>query len=442
VARSIDINELIDEHEQRSDYRRANGAPLVSDPSDPTKQLRYRRPSGYAKILDDESALTEWRIFKAMKGVASSTALAAKINVVKDEDKTGKRSLRDEAMDKGTANEAADTGTALHAMTARVEDDLDEFDVPEQYRDDLGAYCKLLDDLGLVSDMVEVPMVNDAYRAAGTADRIYRLTKPLMVPDGSVLPPGTLVLGDLKTGQKLDFSLPGYCVQMALYADGTLYDVVTERRMPTPPIDKSWTLLIHLPVGQGRCTAWWLSVELGLRGALLAFDVNEWRNAWKAGRDGHDCFPVEVAKVSQAEYYDGECTCPEDGIAASCALHGSDTGVAQAARMPPVPLQEMVDWCQQRIAVIRDNPHARSALLRKWPNKIPTPKQGLAKPDDIVAVLNVLDSIEAEFSIPFGMDPRRQDGLRRDEIRTDNWRQLEMADVGTISVNNQGASNQ
>jgi len=54
----------------------------------------------------------------------------------------------------------------------------------------------------------------------------------------------------------------------------------------------------------------------------------------------------------------------------------------------------------------------------------------------------VLDSIEAEFSIPFGMDPRRQDGLRRDEIRTDNWRQLEMADVGTISVNNQGASNQ
>ncbi len=402
MARSIDIEELTDEHEQRNDYRRANGAPLVSDPSDPTKQLRYRRPSGYAKLLDDESALTEWRIFRAMKGVASSTALAAKVNVVKDEDKSGKRALRDEAMDKGTANEAADTGTALHAMTARVEDEHDDFEPPEQYQLDLTAYVRLLDQLGLVSDMVEVPMVNDAYRAAGTADRIYRLTKPLLVPDGSVLPEGTLILGDLKTGQKLTFSLPGYCVQMALYADGTLYDVRSERRLPTPPINKSWTILIHLPVGGNRATAWWLSVELGLRGALLAYDVNEWRNAWKAGRDGHDCFPVEVAKVTNT---------PDP--------------------MPPVPLQEMVDWCQQRISVIKDNGQARSALLRKWPNKVPTPKQGLSKADDIVTVLNLLDSIEAEFSIPFGIDPRAasQNGLRKTEIRTDNWYQLEFADA-------------
>jgi hypothetical protein len=318
-------------------------------------------------------------------------------------------------MDKGTANEAADTGTALHAMTARVEDEGDDFEAPEQYEADLSAYVQLLDQLGLVSDMVEVPMVNDAYRAAGTADRIYRLTKPLLVPDGSVLPPGTLILGDLKTGQKLTFSLPGYCVQMALYADGTLYDVLTERRLPTPPIDKSWTILIHLPVGAGRATAWWLSVELGLRGALLAYDVNEWRNAWKAGRDGHDCFPVEVAKV----------TTPVD-------------------EMPPIPLQEMVDWCQQRISVIRDNPHARSTLLRKWPNKIPTPKQGLSQPDDIVAVLNLLDSIEAEFSIPFGVDPRAAafNGMRKVDIVEHNWEQLRMVDVGTISVNTKEHSNQ
>jgi len=412
MGRTIDISELEDSNEARHDYRRANGAPLVSDPQDPTKTLRYRRPSGYAKILDDESALTEWRIFKAMTGVARSTALAAKVSVVKDEDRDGKRQLRDEAMDKGTANEAADTGTALHAMTARVEDETDtDFDPPEQYREDLAAYIRLRDDLGLVSDMVEVPMVNDAYRAAGTADRIYRLTKPLMCPDGSVLDPGTLVLGDLKTGQKLDFSLPGYCVQMALYADGTLYDVVNDRRLPTPPIDRCWTLLVHLPVGKGRCTAWWLNVGLGLQGALLAFDVNEWRNAWKAGRDGHDCFPVEVAKVTET-----------------------------TDAMPPVPLQSMVDWCQQRITVIRDNPQARSTLLRKWPNKIPTPKQGLSEPADIVTVLNLLDSIEAEYSIPFGMDPRegRQRGVPKAEVRHDNWRQLELPDSDPIQVN-QGA---
>ena len=409
---SIDVAELLDEHEARRDYRRANGAPLVSDPHDPTKTLRYRRPSGYAKSLDDKEALTDWRIFRAMTGVARSTALAAKVNVVKDEDREGKLQLRNEAMDKGSANEAADTGTALHAMTARVEDETDtDFDPPEQYREDLDAYVRLLNSLGLVSDMVEVPMVNDAYRAAGTADRIYRLTKPLMCPDGSVLEPGTLVIGDLKTGQKLDFSLPGYCVQMALYADGTLYDVVTDRRLPTPPVDRNWTLLVHLPVGKGRATAWWLSVSLGLQGALLAYDVNEWRNAWKAGRDGHDCFPVEVAKVSET-----------------------------IDEMPPVPLQSMVDWCQQRITVIRDNPQARSTLLRKWPNSVPTPKQGLSKPDDIVTVLNLLDSIEAEYSIPFGMDPREghQRGVPKAEVRHDNWRQLELPESEPIQVN-QGA---
>ena len=408
MTKTIDLAELEDEHEAQRDYRRANGAPLVSDPNDPTKTLRYRRPSGYAKNLDDKEALTDWRIFKAMVGVARSTALAAKINAVKDDDKSGKRQLRDEAMDKGTANEAADTGTALHAMTARVEDEADTtFDPPEQYRADLGAYVQMLEDLGLVSDMVEVPMVNDAYRAAGTADRIYRLTKPLLVPDGSVLEPGTLILADLKTGQKLDFSLPGYCVQMALYADGTLYDVVVERRLPTPPINKEWTLLVHLPVGSGRCTAWWLSVGLGLQGALLAFDVNEWRNAWKAGRDGHDVYPVEVAKVTP--------------------------GVDE---MPPVPLQSMVDWCQQRITVIRDNPQARSSLLRKWPNKIPTPKQGLSKPDDIVVVLNLLDAIEAEHSIPFGVDPREaaKRGLRKAEVRTDNWQQLELPPTDALQI--------
>lgn len=109
--------------------------------------------------------------------------------------------------------------------------------------------------------------------------------------------------------------------------------------------------------------------------------------------------------------------------------------------MPPVPLQEMVDWCQQRITVIRDNPHARSALLRKWPNKIPTPKQGLAKPDDIVQVLNLLDSIEAEFSISFHPDPRTQPGGRKGEKREVDWQQLELPPTDPIHTNTKEHSN-
>ena len=126
------------------------------------------------------------------------------------------------------------------------------WDPPEQFVADLDAYPDALATYGLVSEMVEVHMVNDDFRAAGTADRIYRLTKRLQAPDGSWLEPGELVVGDLKTGKKLDFGMPNYAVQLAIYAQGVLYDIVTERRLPTPPINNSWTLLVHLPVGHGQ----------------------------------------------------------------------------------------------------------------------------------------------------------------------------------------------
>ena len=388
MAVSVDVAELDDEHEQRNDFRRSNGAPLVSDPNDPTKTLRYRRPSSYGKPLDDESALTDWRIFKAMEGVARSPALQAKINATKAEDRNAKKVLREEAMDKGSANEAADMGTALHAMTARIEDQADTgFDPPEQYADDLRAYTDFLEEYGLVSEMVEVHMVNDAYRAAGTADRIFKLTKALILPDGRTMLPGTLVLADLKTGAKLDFSLPGFCVQTAIYADGTLYDIVTDRRLPTPPIDREWTMLVHLPVGKATCTPLWMSVELGLRGALLSFDVKEWQNAWKAGRDGHDSFPVVVAEGFTDDADDDQ--------------EANDLHVA------------VLDFIRLRIGVIRVNEGARSMLTRLWPAGVPTPKQGLSDDEHIEQVLALLDEVEKEFSLPFQKDPRIIQGQRK-----------------------------
>src|SRR5580765_8037475 len=278
---SIDVELLDDEHEQRNDFRRANGAPLVSDPADPSKTLRYSRPSSYAKCLDDEEALVNWRIWKAMEGVARSRALQTQVVATKDDDRPEKKALRDKALDKGSANERADEGTGLHALTARAEDASDvDFDPPEQFDTDLDAYRDALATYGLVSEMVEVHMVNDEFRAAGTADRIFRLTRRLKTPTGTFIEAGTLVIGDLKTGKKLDFGLPNYSAQLALYATGVLYDIVTERRLPTPPIDPDWALLVHLPVGTGRCDVLWCSIEMGTYGAWLAKEVREWRKKW------------------------------------------------------------------------------------------------------------------------------------------------------------------
>lgn len=404
----IDVDDLSDPNEERKDYRRANGAPLVSDPENPDKTLRYSRPSSYGKNLDDENALVNWRIWKAMEGVAASKSLAAQVAATPDEDKVAKKELREKALDKGTANEAADMGTALHAMTARIENLQDMWEAPEQYQADLNAYMQALDEFGLVSEMVEVHMVNDAFRAAGTADRIYRLTKPLVAPDGTIIEAGELVLGDLKTGKSLDFSAPGYCIQTAIYATGELYDIHLEKRLPTPPINLNWALLVHLPVGKAKCEMVWCSIELGIHGAELSRQIKEWQAKWKGGRDGHDVTPVEVYEPLEAPV----------------TQRLEEGGIPNTVEVD-VPLEEVVAYCHARVTTIAGYEKAKESLILWWPEGLPTPKSGkLTNPDDIVKVLNLLDKVEKDYSIPFmHTDPRRTTG-HKDQVDRSNERGL------------------
>ena len=402
MTTTLDVSELDDEHERRRDFRRANGAPLVSDPNNPDKSLRYSRCSSYAKLLDDEEALTNWRIWKAMEGVARSKALATQIVGTRDDDKEQKKELRERALDKGAANEKADQGTGLHAILARIEDPSDDFEVPPEYEADVSSYLRCMRTYGLESALIECHMVNDEFRAAGTADRIYRLTVPLLTPAGSYLEPGTLVVGDLKTGQKLDFSLPGYAVQMALYATGVLYDIHAERRLITPTIDPNWTLLVHTPAGRSICRLLWCSIEVGNYGAFIAHEVKEWRRRWKSGVDGYDELPV-----------------PEPTVPGPSADVGPET---VEATPPPDIMPDLIIWCQERLIQVGLNDHARKWLLAMWPTDLPKPSQ-ITEPSDVVRLLDLLDSIEAEFTLPLvGIDPRSvyQTGKHRSEINRSN----------------------
>jgi len=398
MSDAIEIERIEEEYVHR-DFPRANGAPLVTDPEDPTRRLRYSRPSGYGKILDDEQALVWWRIWKAMEGVARSPALSAQILATKDEDRETKKALREQALDKGTANESADLGTALHAMTARMEDQNDPWAAPEQYREDLEAYLATIRRYGLVSEMIEVPMVADDFRAAGTTDRIYRLTRPLVTPDGLTLPIGELIIGDIKTGGKLDFSAPGYCVQMALYAEGRLYDLLTERRLPTPPINRHWTILVHLPVGKGLCNLHWCSVDVGLQGAMYAQFVKEWQRQWKNGT-------FDTPRITEPQTIE--------------ALIESELGAVPVDEpFTPEPLDDLVSFVAERVAQCGRHPGAREELMRRWPVGVPTPRQGLSDPGDLERVMHVLDAVEAAHSLSFVHDPRVEAhrGLHRTSVK-------------------------
>ena len=227
--------EIDDLDQPKNDFRRANGAPMVVIDG---KNKRLSRPSSWGKILDDGNALVDWKINRAIEGVAKDPALQARIVAAKPDDRDAFKKLREVAINTGRGEQAADIGTALHAMSERWEDPDDDFVPPEEFAKSLRVYTDTLSDWGLVSELIEYRVVSRKWGAAGTADRLYRLTRDLVAPSGEILPAGTLVVGDLKTGARLDYSLPGYCVQMAIYADGELYDVVEDEFLPTPEINR------------------------------------------------------------------------------------------------------------------------------------------------------------------------------------------------------------
>ncbi len=400
---SIDPNDLGGEVQQ--DFRRANGAPMVSDPDNPDKNQRYSRPSGWGKQLDDENALVNWKIRTAMRGVANSEALQAKVLAAKDGDKKAMKEYQEEAIQSGRGNEASDTGTALHAMSVRVEDPDDDFEVPRKYKKSLEAYLYGLNEWKLVSERFEYHLVCDEYRAAGTADRLYRTTKPMVVPTGEILPAGTLFVGDLKTGKTLDFSLPGYCVQMAIYAQGQFYDVESNKRMPTPDINQDWGILVHMPAQQpGFCEFLFVDLATGNHGAWLVQEVKNWRKRKDFAGELKlapiaEAFPdseVLVAPIDNLD--DGPQRIPDD-------KERSDDDAW---------ITEMSSFVKARMKAVGTNPEAKKSMLLAWPEGLPTPKQGIERPEQMTTILRLLDDVEAKHEMTFPVDdPRSTPGAHQ-----------------------------
>lgn len=388
------------EDKRRKDFRRANGAPMFVDAEG--KNRRASRPSGWGKELDDENALVNWKINRAVEGVAKNPDLAARAIALKEDDREGWGELREQAINAGRGQQAADIGTAIHAMSERWEDPDDDFDPGDPYTAHLEAYSKELDRLGLVSDLFEYQVVNTEYMAAGTADRLYRLTRQLIVPTGEILPAGTLVVGDLKTGKKLTYSKPAYAVQLFIYASGERYDVETDQFIETPPINQDWAILIHQPSDEPICEALWVDLRVGKLGAELVRGVRNWRKDWRSGT--HDMPGIPDPHV------DVEAVAAELGG----EIISKDEGDAEWVEL-------MHPWVQERLNSMKDHDQAVLYLRTRWPDGVPTPKQGITEVAHMTQVLDLLDKTEAEYGLSFV--PGRPDnpkGVHRDSVNHTN----------------------
>lgn len=388
---SISLDDLSDSDQQPKDFRRANGAPMVKRLDGSGKWDRYSRPSSMGGELDDESRLVNWKIDRAMDGTASTPSIAAAV-VAKLGQKDDRKELREKAIQAGRGEEAADLGTALHAITERWESE-GPYPVPPPYDADVAAYLATLDELGLVSEYIEVKICSDPWRAAGTADRLYRATKPIYVgPQTPPIEPGQLVLADLKTGKSLDYSFRAFSVQLAIYSDGCFYNVETDERTQFPmEMRTDVALLVHLPAGQGQCELHWVDLEVGREGAEIVKQVRAWR------KRTDQVFPFVQAPPTDAEILEEAA--------------GPDVASAHPGTWPTDDetwVDAMIPYCQRRINDLgRFSNEARNFLLRRWPEGVRPFAVARPAPLDVTQVLELLDYIEGLYSVPWPVDDPR-----------------------------------
>jgi hypothetical protein len=252
-----------------TDFQRDRwGRPLVADPVT-GKMVPYGRPSSFGKCIDDTYNLELWAKRKVAQGIMLdrsiyATAVSLPIDDTSKDNKSAWNTVCEKALTAAKTHAAADTGTALHLMTERI-DRGETLDLPEVFAADVDAYRAALAAAGLsvVPGQVEIHVVCDALELAGTFDRI--------VTDGT-----RYFIADLKTGTSVDYP-HGYAVQLAIYSRAQGYDIAENKRYDLPPVDQATGIIIHLPAGRGECFVRPIDLEAGWEAAQLAARVKKWQ---------------------------------------------------------------------------------------------------------------------------------------------------------------------
>ena len=409
----MSINDPSLEPPERPDFRRrGKGVPVVWNEENGRFEP-YRRASSAGKILDDETGLTDWKICTGIYGAAQRPDLMAILSTL--DLKAHRNQIRDIAEDclvAGKGTERRNTGTAIHAMLDHV--DLDhEWTPAPQFRDAVDSYIRALEIYGLVPVDVEVKCVNDLHRIAGTMDRRYRTTRNLVAPDGSIIPIGSIVAADTKTGQSLEYAAGSYSTQLAAYADSVRYDVVTNERYPfDPPTYSDWAIIVHVDANDARTDLYYVDLEAGRHGLQLSSHVRDWRSrtdlilpAREPLRTVASTTDEERAVASHPS--NGSPLAPTAPVAApvgppatTAPLLGADasTGDLDAVRA----------WLRGRIATVRGaGLEPTGWLQRRWPAGVAGLKYDTQTEAELDAIAEVLDGIETQFSLPFpATDPR------------------------------------
>lgn len=235
------------------------GRPLIT-PVEGGKPVAYTRVSTLAKELGSKEGLTKWLQRQVVIGLSLRPDLVDMAAACRGDDKRLDEVVKT-AMTAAESEKAANIGTALHALSERIDEGVPMDEIPEHHRADMAAYKKATEPLTVLAK--EMFVVTDEVQAAGTFDRLVRL------PDGRV------VVADLKTGKWENRYPHATATQIAIYAHGHLYHPEQGRigHLPQLGIDTTTGVLIHLPAGSGECRLYLLDLTVGWSLAQAAVAV-------------------------------------------------------------------------------------------------------------------------------------------------------------------------
>jgi hypothetical protein len=255
--------------------RDSYGRPLIYPTPGATKKIAYTRCTTYVDATEDKWRLSLWSQRMVALGLAARPDYLLAVTTA-DGDKQKLDDICEQAKEFAQATAAATIGTALHALTERLDrgEELPFLNPP--YAADIAAYKHVMAPLKIVHR--EAFTVLDKLKVGGT-------------PDGIAEYRGERFIFDIKTGD-IQWAISKIARQLALYSRSELYNHDTGERTPHGASTKRG-LIVHLPAATGTAKLVWVDLLKGWHGVQLCTAVREHRtlNTADLAREGLDADP-------------------------------------------------------------------------------------------------------------------------------------------------------
>lgn len=258
------------------------------------KAQSWQRVSNLIKMAEDTYHLELWKQRNVAKGLAMRPDYVEAVQHMDvKQDKARLNTICERAQDIAGAYLMSDEGTALHKSAELADYAFGSLNgtedgvppVDDRHRGRVQQYLDALTANGLTvaPGMIERVIVSTAYEVAGKFDRVFRLGD------------GSYVMGDLKTGDSLDLSLPSIAAQLDCYRDGINSHGVWDGRRydDTIKVRDDFGLVVWLPSTRDEVSVIRVDLAAGARLNAVCLDVRQIRRV-KA---------KHVSEVFQADAY-------------------------------------------------------------------------------------------------------------------------------------------